>query len=146
MLKTCIVCKVAKSPNCFEEHSHYKDGLHISCIECRSKINLWSSASEIKKENNKKYKRKLREDNMKFIWSFLLSHPCVDCGEANPIVLEFDHLHSKVDSISRLSKCKRSVIENEISKCEVRCANCHRRKTSKELGWYRYERSCSERN
>lgn len=28
-------------------------------------------------------------------------------------------------------------IETEIKHCDVRCANCHRRRTIKQLGWYK---------
>ena len=52
------------------------------------------------------------------------------------LVLEFDHKdkHKKEFSISDL--IKKSVpherLAEEMSKCEVRCANCHRKKTQKE--------------
>lgn len=55
-------------------------------------------------------------------------------------VLEFDHVRgSKIDAVTRLlSKrlCWPS-IEAEIAKCEVRCANCHRIKTSEQGGFWR---------
>ena len=76
--------------------------------------------------------------NKAFILQYLVTHPCVDCGEADPIVLEFDHVKGKKTcDISKMSGHARSllVIEKEIAKCEVRCANCHRRKTRKQFSW-----------
>jgi len=81
-------------------------------------------------------KRKSRARNRKFIYEYLSVHPCVDCKEPDPVVLEFDHVRGqKVDTISNLafrytSSLKR--IKLEIKKCEVRCANCHRRRHAKE--------------
>lgn len=70
-----------------------------------------------------------------FIFEYLLTHPCVDCGESDPVVLEFDHVRGeKRNSISEMvaRSCGLSTIKQEIEKCEVRCANCHRRKTFAE--------------
>jgi hypothetical protein len=65
---------------------------------------------------------------------------CVDCGESDPRVLEFDHVSgvktgNVCDMIGSLISWRR--ISEEISKCVVRCANCHRRKTIRQLKWYR---------
>ena len=86
-------------------------------------------------KHNKKYKL----INQKFIWDFLKTHPCVDCGESDPIVLEFDHIKDKANNISNMISQSYSLdtIKEEIEKCEVRCANCHRRKTSKQFNWYK---------
>lgn len=73
-------------------------------------------------------------------WNYLLSHPCVDCGEADPKVLDFDHREpaDKTAAVSRMlsGTLSWSKVLNEISKCDVRCSNCHRRKTAHQLGWY----------
>ena len=80
-----------------------------------------------------------REQGRKFVWDYLSTHPCVDCGECDPVVLEFDHVEGiKVASISSMVAMGYSIptIQKEIEKCEVRCANCHREKTFGQLKWY----------
>lgn len=77
--------------------------------------------------------------NRQLVWTYLLQHPCVDCGEADPIVLEFDHVRDvKSAEISKMVKdgLGWNRISQEILKCDVRCANCHRRRTSSSLGWF----------
>ena len=54
---------------------------------------------------------------------------CVDCGIKDPRVLDFDHIHgAKLASIAKLAGTAGlpTRLLNEIAKCEVRCANCHR--------------------
>ena len=73
-----------------------------------------------------------RQLNRDFVRGYLAQHPCVDCGEGDPIVLEFDHVRdAKIDSVSALvaNPTALNTVVAEIEKCEVRCANCHRRKT-----------------
>jgi hypothetical protein len=62
-------------------------------------------------------------------------NPCVDCGEFDPVVLEFDHPRQVVrcqlgDPQYALGIRPRE----EMQKCEVVCANCHRRRTAKRRG------------
>lgn len=52
---------------------------------------------------------------------------CVDCGNKNLTVLDFDHIRDvKVGNIGEMGMATFSTIERESLKCEVRCANCHR--------------------
>jgi hypothetical protein len=51
------------------------------------------------------------------------------------VVLEFDHLRDKLFSVGQdLSRRSWSSILAEIEKCEVVCANCHRRRTARRRG------------
>lgn len=95
-------------------------------------------------QNNIKYyvskaqkrNRLIRKNAYSYLGPYLLSHPCVDCGEMDILVLEFDHIDRKMKDgeISHIIANGGNLdkIIREISKCEVRCSNCHRRKTEKE--------------
>jgi len=66
-------------------------------------------------------------------------NPCVDCGEGDPVVLDFDHVRGKKRlDISRMLNRGFSVsaLKLEIEKCEMRCANCHRRKSHEAKSWF----------
>lgn len=64
----------------------------------------------------------------KWIVDYLLTHPCVDCGEADIRVLSFDHMKKRSKRFTigcAIGHKPLSVIQREIAKCAVRCANCH---------------------
>ena len=67
------------------------------------------------------------------------------CGEDDFDVLDFDHIGEKYKGISRLMLDENlEAIKKELVKCQVLCANCHRRKTAKQLGYYKYISLLSE--
>ncbi len=97
----------------------------------------------------RRYERGLKERTAKreYMWSHLEDHPCVDCGERDIVVLEFDHVHQpKLGEISVMVYKRVSLarFQREIEKCVVRCANCHRRKTAVQLNWKVASRSGAE--
>jgi hypothetical protein len=81
----------------------------------------------------------LYRDQRRRMLAHLATHPCVDCGETDIVCLEFDHVRgTKKSSIAAMiGDYAWDTIESEMAKCVVRCANCHRRKTAHERGWYR---------
>ena len=91
------------------------------------------------KKNKEYYKSKAllskseqRKWNREFVNRVKKNFGCIDCGEYNVIVLEFDHVKGeKFANIANMVHRPNSIdaIKKEIRKCEVRCANCHRIKT-----------------
>lgn len=79
-----------------------------------------------------------RIDNRFRIFEYLSAHACVDCGETDTLVLEFDHRDrsTKRTEVARLATSKPwKVVLEEMLKCDVRCGNCHRRRTALQLNW-----------
>lgn len=94
-------------------------------------------------EETRKRKKKFVERNRDFIYMWLISHPCIDCGETDPIVLEFDHLNDKIANVCKLMADGLSLdrLKKEIDKCDVVCSNCHTRRTARRGNDWRYIRS-----
>lgn len=95
-----------------------------------------NSAGKTHYEANKAYylnRNKIRKQEMfRKINEYKSNLSCIDCGNKNPIVFEFDHIEdNKIAAVSAMvtkgyAWCK---ILDEIAKCECVCANCHRIRT-----------------
>ncbi len=137
-MKICKKCTLPK-----EEFRKYKksiDGFDDYCKECRRIADKKSYDSNLiaNRIAGLKSKNKVRDRNKQFIRDYLIGKSCIDCGENDPIVLEFDHFENKKDNLCDIiQNCSIEKIEAEIRKCNIRCANCHRRKTAFDLGYYK---------
>jgi hypothetical protein len=68
------------------------------------------------------------DEKRQAIDAYKVSKGCVDCGyNLNPHALEFDHLpgYEKTQTVASLMYRSWERIWEEITKCEVVCANCH---------------------
>lgn len=139
--RTCTKCFLEKPIEEFGWKDRTINKRHAVCKECTAKRSSdWYYANrehhiQNASANSKSYRDQARE----YVWQYLSTHPCVMCGETDPIVLEFHHLHDKKESISILVGQGHAIekIIAEIEKCEVLCGNGHKRKTTKERGWFR---------
>jgi hypothetical protein len=134
-MKKCIKCIKQKNNNDFIISVRGKPGISKSCIDCRRKYSLeyFHKHKQERKSCRLKSKNKIRNNNIAYITNYLATHPCIDCGETDILVLEFDHIRDKKYGIGNMtSNYGIETVKTEIAKCEVRCANCHRRKHSKE--------------
>jgi hypothetical protein len=84
--------------------------------------------------------RKIREQKQQWIFDYLQRHPC-SCGEKDPVVLQFDHNEQDQKYLPVSTLISRAyaleTLKAEVQKCTVRCANCHIRRTTKQLGWWK---------
>lgn len=77
---------------------------------------------------------------MRWLVDYLSEHPCEDCGETDVVVLEFDHpedVDKRFDITRGLKERNWEEVLEEISRCDVVCANCHRRRTAERGGFLR---------
>ena len=139
-MKTCSRCKKEKLLSEFNFKIKARGLYSYQCRECsryyiKSHYNNNRTYYLLKA---KKRNQKIRDEARTYIWNYLTKHPCLDCSEKDPVVLEFDHTRDKLFTISSVGRNRSLLqIKEEVKKCEIRCANCHRRKTAKQFGWHK---------
>lgn len=138
----CFKCQIDKNESEFHWKNKSKGTRQGWCKPCHS---IWTKKNYAGLSvEAKKAKAALAAENVLrnkiFVLEYLRKHPCCTCGECDPVVLEFNHLEGKEGNISDMIKQGRSIInlQAEMDKCEVLCANCHRRHTAKIGGHFRY--------
>jgi hypothetical protein len=142
-MKYCRKCQTEQLEDEFHRRADRKDGRQPYCKACKKSIDaaIYSKGGEDYKARKRQRQREFARRNARLVLEYLQQHPCVDCGEPDPVVLEFDHVRGEKkynlsDLILRYTSWE--TIQAEIEKCEVRCANCHRRATATRSGTRRY--------
>jgi len=132
LMKQCYLCRRRRPKSAFNKK---KVGvLQPYCKQCQSKKHREYYLRHKKEvvarvmRNAAKQRRRLYE----FTNSFK-NKPCTDCHEKYPpYVMDFDHITGKKrNMISKLVGGAYSLlrIKDELKKCDLVCANCHRVRT-----------------
>lgn len=109
----CVRCWCVKdTANFVTDKGH----IGVVCPKCRGEIALYKSKFNDAYLDIKKSKG-----------------PCVDCGESDIRVLEFDHI-DRTTKERGITECRSiSQLMEEAPKCEIRCVICHIRRTKEQL-------------
>lgn len=143
-MKICTTCNKEKEETQFYWRNKTKGIKHIHCKSCQEDVRRT-------KGYTKKYLPKIRQRSLKyrqqledFLIEYFSNHPCVKCGESDVIVLEFHHREpsQKEYNISQMKQFGFGIkkVQTEIEKCDVLCANCHKRITAQHQNSYRFKR------
>lgn len=129
-MKICSICKTEKTLDSYNKNKAKTDGLNTICRSCSN-----IKSKEYYKENREHHKevisqrnRRIRKDNKSKI-DEVKSKGCSKCNEKEICCLEFHHLRDKDNDISIMvgTGVSWTKILEEISKCILVCANCHRK-------------------
>lgn len=141
--KKCSSCKELKDISCFSYKNKEKKILQNKCKAC-----VKSYCKRHYKQNKEAYKKRAsvnnkiyEERNRQELIKYLQQHPCEKCNVQDIEVLDFHHKDQKEKEhhISYMLHGGFSwkTILKEINKCQVVCANCHRKIHNKLIGAYR---------
>ena len=125
-MKTCSKCNIKKPLNDFYKNlKNKKTGLSTWCKECQK------SDKKVDYQKNKDRYLSTVFKNSKWFMELKTGLKCNRCGFDHPAALDFHHLNpnEKEFSISMNKtyyKNNKEALLEEIKKCEVLCANCHR--------------------
>ena len=151
MLKRCATCKEDKPRKEFYINRAKPDGRQYLCKICQKKYHndtWYESHREHRIQQVKERKARVVKENYKKIFMEYFIHGCVDCGENDHRLLEFDHVKGvkkrgkfrPTEGVGHLVRTgyKWETIEKEIQKCKIRCRNCHHLKTHKQFGYMKH--------
>ena len=135
-MKICTACQQEKENDEFNRKS---DKLQSKCKACQRAYhrNYYKKNQSRYITKNRHNKNRQRERLRAILWT-MKQRPCQDCGGIfHPWVMEFDHRESstKRAAVANLvSKgCPDAILLEEINKCDIVCANCHRMRTYNKL-------------
>lgn len=138
-MKQCSRCGETKEYQFFAKRSKARDGYAVWCKECFKAYDR-ERYKTVDKERKTRNRNLQMERKRELLWNILSQSQCAHCGNNDPEVLEFDHRQPS-DKMHNISEIMWShswdSIKKEIDKCDILCANCHRKRTIKQFGFWR---------
>lgn len=138
-MKRCVRCNKEKEFVEFHKHSKRKDGCQTICKSCTKERNReYYLATPERNPQRQASRDRARQKAQEYVWNYLSTKTCIDCSESDPLVLELDHVRGqKLGDISDMAVKGYGIamLQAELDKCDVRCANCHRRATAQRGNW-----------
>lgn len=121
--KNCAKCKQDKQFSEFHRHNKYPDKLFRICKLCRKEQDRNYYLSSDKKSKLLIKNKKFRKE----VFDLKKKTKCLICQEDDPFCLDYHHLRDKIMEVARCMLYGRKRTMDEISKCVLLCANCHRK-------------------
>ena len=124
-------------PKCGKESGLESTQHRSYCNKCWSEYQSdWYKRSPRRRLQVLDSNKRRRAGNREYIIA-QKSKPCMDCNKTYPyFVMDFDHVRGeKKYCLSVSNRLSREKIDEELAKCDLVCANCHRIRT--------FSRACS---
>lgn len=138
--KRCPKCLITKNVREFARRGLRSYSPNSYCLECQRIYCRAHYRRNKAKHNARRHVNQVAymARNKRLMRQYLVGRGCVDCGNTNPVVFEFDHVRGikryEVSIMLNGGFAWARILE-EAAKCEIRCANCHRIKTAAQLNW-----------
>ena len=141
--RLCFDCHKEKPIEEFVRKLKNEGKRSFRCTDCTRKQNrkyYREHKKERQKVNTRNNARRIKKLLTHFL-EYLSTHPCVDCGSTDVRVLECDHVGKKKKNVGMMMRSWENYVWDEIleelTQCEIVCANCHRIRTYTRCNAYR---------
>lgn len=131
-MKRCSTCQIYRPIEMFNRKRGSEK--EARCKKCKSDIHrTWYKDNRTARREQIRVSKKAWYRETSLLIQGLKSVPCADCNQRyHHYVMDFDHVRGTKKfgvATGKARMISRSVILDEIAKCEVVCANCHRVRT-----------------
>ena len=138
--KTCTKCGIEKPLTDFNFKNKALGKRQAMCKECQRARERELYGMSYRQKNKDRYteNRKKYRERMRSIIQNAKSKGCIICGETESCCLDFHHLYNKEFVIAGGTEVSEKRLLQEISKCVVLCANCHRKLHAGKINLLKY--------
>jgi hypothetical protein len=137
-MQKCRQCEEVKEDDAFAYRDKKRGKRQTLCRECKTSYN-----KEWYRQNSDTHKLAvaatsivIRERNKQWLQNLKKDLQCLKCGESDPACLDLHHRNPAGKDMSLGSAISRgwslAGLQSELEKCDVLCANCHRKHHYKE--------------